>query len=79
MSREGKRLTFVLTSTGVHEKCIPFGRKWLPELLPRFHELGSLRVVDQGRGLRKIVADCDGSCYHVPDCAEEDYNGPSQG
>ena len=77
MSREGKRLTFVLTSAGIHEKCIPFGRKWLPELLPRFHELGSLRVDRQG--LRKIVADCDGFCDHVPACTEEDYNDPSQG
>ena len=40
-----RRLSFVLISTGEHkEGCISFGRKWLPELLPRFHDLGTLRL-----------------------------------
>ena len=76
-SMEGKRLTFVLVSTEIHEKCISFGRKRLPELLPRFHESGSLRV-DQGRSSLRITTDCGGSCSHVPICTEEDYNAPSR-
>ena len=78
MSMEGKRLTFVLVSTEIHEKCISFGRKRLPELLPRFHELGLLRV-DRGRGSLKIATDCGGSCSHVPTCMEEDYDDPPRG
>jgi len=77
MSVEGKRLTFVLVSTEIHEKCIVFGRKRLPELLPRFHELGLLRV-DQARGSLKIASCCGGSCSHVPICME-DHNDPSPG
>ena len=43
--RRGKRLTFVLASTGKHEEgCISFGRKRLPDMLPRFCELGSLHL-----------------------------------
>ena len=78
MNMEGKRLTFVLVSTGIHEKCISFGRKRLPELLPHFYELGSL-LVDQGRSSLRIATDCNGSCFHVPICTEEDYNDPSRG
>ena len=48
-TKRGKRLTFVLVSAGGHKDgCISFGRRWLPELLPRFCELGSLRL-DFGR------------------------------
>lgn len=37
----GKRLTFVLVSTGGHkEGCISFGRKWLPKMLPIFMNWG---------------------------------------
>lgn len=78
MSIGGKRLTFVLVSVGIHkEKCMSFGRKWLPELLPRFHELGSLRA-DYRRSRFKVAADRGFSCSHGPICMGEDHNDPSR-
>jgi len=79
ISMRRKRLTFVLVSTGTHkEECISFERKWLPELLPRFHELGSSRV-DYGRGRLTLAADYDCFCCHVTTCMGKDFNDPSRG
>jgi len=79
ISVRGKRLTFVLVSTGRHiEKCISLGGKWLPELLPRFHELGSLRV-EYGRDRLKLAADYGCSCCNATACMEMDSNDPSRG
>lgn len=78
MSMGGKRLTFAFVCTRGHEKCISVGMKWLPELLPRFYELGLL-CLDHGRGRLKIVADYGCSCSHIPICIEEGHNGPSPG
>ena len=67
-SIEGKKLTFVLGSMWKGE-CVPFGRKWLPELLPRFHELGELRV-DVERASSEADADHCCFCDHQPVCPE---------
>ncbi|KAF9779557.1 hypothetical protein BJ322DRAFT_1024426 [Thelephora terrestris] len=40
---KGKKLIFTLTSV-CGGNCRTFGKKWLPELLPRFHGVGELRV-----------------------------------
>ena len=73
----GKRLTFVLVSTGGHkEGCISFGRKWLPKMLPHFHELGSLHVDCEKSRVRLAPND---PRFHDrgPNCTEEDYNDTS--
>lgn len=72
---EGKKLTFVLAPT--HKtKCMSFGKKWLPELLPRFHELGELRV-EYERGRLQTQTDHECFCNHAPTCQEKVYNNPS--
>jgi hypothetical protein len=63
---KGKKLTFTLTSV-CEGNCRTFGRKWLPELLPRFHGVGELRV-EHERGDR----------YHPRECfLEEEDDDPS--
>ena len=75
----GKRLTFTLMSAGIREgECVSFGRKWLPELLPHFHELGLLHI-DRGSTFLRLAADCNNACSHPPICMDEDYNHPSSG
>jgi len=75
----GKRLTFILVSTGEHKKeCASLGRKLLPELLPRFYGLGSLRV-DNGPSRLKLSAVDDCFCRHGSTCMEDDYGGVSRG
>lgn len=70
----GKRLTFVLVSTGGHkEGCLSFGRKWLSKMLPRFHELGSLELnVDHRRSRLRLTPNDAFSRFHGPDCMRED-------
>jgi hypothetical protein len=68
----GKRLTFILVSAGGHkDECIPFGRKWLFDLLPRFHELGALRIEYEPSRLQH---DSGYGCFcsHGLDCRNED-------
>jgi len=69
--RRGKRLTFVLASTGKHEEgCISFGRKWLPDMLPRFRELGSLHL---DYGVNRLHPAPNGrSRPHGPNCVKRD-------
>jgi len=70
--RRGRRLIFVLVSAGGHkEGCISFGRRWLPELLPRFRELGSLRL-DFGRSRPNPVPKKDRILHHQQGCTKED-------
>lgn len=77
IGRRGKRLAFFLVSSGLHkERCISFGRKWLPKLLPRFHELGSLRVDCERDRLKPPVYGC--CCHHGLTCMGEDFDDPSQ-
>lgn len=61
-----KRSTFVLVSV-CNGECIPFARKWLPELLPRFHGLGELRIGHE-RSRLKTDNDRGCSCDHEPIC-----------
>ena len=70
--RRGKGLTFILVSTGEHkEGCISFGRKWLPEMLPRFRELGSLCLNHAQR--RLLPVDDDGRVrFYGLNCMKED-------
>ena len=78
ISMKGKGLAFSLVSPGVHkEKCTFFGRKWLPKLLPRFHELGSLCVDDGRDHLKHPAHGC--FCHHRPTCMGEDFGDPSRG
>ena len=66
--KRGERLSFILVSSGRHRGgCLVSGEKRLSELLPRFRELGSLRV-DYGRshrlgGARRLEPDCVYECY----------------
>lgn len=72
----GRRLTFVLTS--MHKgKCVSFGRKRLPEFLPRFCELGEFRV-EYERTLLEADTYHDCFCDHEPICLEEGYGDISQ-
>ena len=77
MSSKEKRLTFLLVASTCNGECIPFGRRLLPELLPRFHGLGELRV-EYERGLLK--ADGKGGCFcdHEPSFLEEGYGDLSR-
>lgn len=64
-----RRLTFVLTFM-CNGECIPFARKWLPELLHRFHGLGELHV-EYGQGRPKTDGDRSCFCGHGPICPED--------
>jgi len=67
-----RKLTFVLVSTGEHkEGCISFGRKWLPELLPLFRRLGTLRL-DCGPSRPHPALSGTRSRPHGPNCMKED-------
>jgi hypothetical protein len=71
-----KKLTLVL-GTVCDGMCIPFGKKWLPELLPRFHRSGELRVEYE----RCLLENCrNGGCFcdHEPACLGEEYDSLSR-
>jgi hypothetical protein len=73
---DGKRLTLVFV--GTHDaKCIPFGRKWLPEILPRFGEAGELRI-EYERSRLRVKPDHSCICNHDPVCLEGECEDPSQ-
>lgn len=63
-----KKLTLVVASMK-QGRCMSFGREWLPELLPRFHELGKAHV---GYRLGDSEADTDHRCFcdRGPSCLE---------
>lgn len=68
ISIKEKKLIFVLGSV-CNGECMPLGRRWLPELLPRFYGLGELRV-ECGRSRLETCCFCD----HQPTCVEEEYD-----
>lgn len=63
---DGEKLTFSLASAQ-GGKCVPFGRKWLPERLHCFHQLGESRV-------EHLEADSSHLCLcdHGKICLEEE-------
>jgi hypothetical protein len=69
----GRRLMFSFVPSEVHgEKCLVFAREWLPKLLPRFHELGSLRV-HRGGIHHEVSYTC--RCHGISDSGVEDSGG----
>jgi hypothetical protein len=73
---EGRKLTFSLASVQ-KGMCVPSGEKWLPELLPLFHQLGELRVeYERGRWEAETGRGC--VCDHRPSCVEEERGDFSQ-
>jgi hypothetical protein len=73
---KGRKLTFSLASTQ-KGLCVPSGKKWLPELLPRFHQLGELRV-EYERGRLGVGTGRGCVCDHSPSCVEEERGDFSQ-
>ena len=65
----GMRLRFILvvSQRGNNNELVPTIRKWLPELLPRFNELGSLHV-HYVQGNRCQAVDDDYLYHDKPDC-----------
>lgn len=73
-SNQGKKLNLVLALMQ-EGKCMSFGRKWLPELLPRFSELGELRVeYEQSRSEAYTGHRC--FCDHETIC-QKDFHATS--
>jgi len=70
--RRGEGLTFVFASTGKHEEgCISFARKWLPDMLPRFRELGLLHL-DYGGDRLHLAPNGSRPRPHGPNCMKRD-------
>ena len=64
INMRGKRLAFILVvlKWSCNEELVSATRKWLPKLMPRFNELGSLHVhYERGGICRAIDEDC---LYH---------------
>ena len=66
------RLAVVLVST--HKgKCVSFGGRWLPELLPHFHRFGKLLVQYERSRLKAGTSSDKGCfCFHEPVYLEEE-------
>lgn len=65
----GNRLVFSLVPGAAHpEECLAFVREWLPELLPRFRELGSFSVHRGG----VCYDDADICCCYSPGGSEKE-------